>query len=114
DHFRQRVTLVANSVVSPDAGDHELDAAYDDAVARLEALARRGARAIDEPLVEPPDPSDPLPEVTSSMGSAGYGQAIGVAREHILAGDIFQVVLAQRFTFDLEAEPFDVYRVLRQ
>ena len=37
-----------------------------------------------------------------------------MAREHILAGDIFQVVLAQRFTFDLGAEPFDVYRVLRQ
>ena len=36
------------------------------------------------------------------------------AKEHILAGDIFQVVLAQRFDLDLDAEPFDVYRVLRQ
>jgi anthranilate synthase component 1 len=39
---------------------------------------------------------------------------VEVAREHILAGDIFQVVLAQRYDFDLDAEPFDVYRVLRQ
>ena len=36
------------------------------------------------------------------------------AREHIFAGDIFQVVLAQRFDLDLDAHPFDVYRVLRQ
>jgi anthranilate synthase component I len=37
-----------------------------------------------------------------------------VAKEYILAGDIFQVVLAQRFDLDLGADPFDVYRVLRQ
>ena len=114
DHFRQRVTLVANSVLAPGASDDEVDAAYDDAVRRLEALAARGARSIDEPLVAPPDPADPLPEVRSSMGSDGYGRAVEVAREHILAGDIFQVVVAQRFEFDLQAEPFDVYRVLRQ
>ena len=36
------------------------------------------------------------------------------AREHIFAGDIFQVVLSQRFDVELDAEPFDVYRVLRQ
>ena len=43
-----------------------------------------------------------------------YQQAVEVAKEHILAGDIFQVVLAQRFDLDLDADPFDVYRVLRQ
>ncbi len=37
-----------------------------------------------------------------------------VAKEHIRAGDIFQVVLAQRFDFDTVADPFDIYRVLRQ
>ncbi len=37
-----------------------------------------------------------------------------MAKEHILAGDIFQVVLAQRFDLDLDADPFDFYRVLRQ
>jgi anthranilate synthase component 1 len=114
DHWRQRVTLVANAFVAADAGDAAIDAAYDDACRRLDALAARGARSLSEPLVAPPDPADPLPEVRSSMGSDGYRAAIEVAREHILAGDIFQVVLAQRFAFELGAEPFDVYRVLRQ
>ena len=48
------------------------------------------------------------------MAGGAYGRAVEVAREHILAGDIFQVVLAQRFDFELGCDPFDVYRVLRQ
>ena len=48
------------------------------------------------------------------MGTDLFARAVEVAREHILAGDIFQVVLSQRYDFDLDADPFDVYRVLRQ
>ena len=43
-----------------------------------------------------------------------YHAAVEMAREYILAGDIFQVVLAQRFDLDGHYDPFDVYRVLRQ
>jgi anthranilate synthase component I len=39
---------------------------------------------------------------------------VEVAKEYILAGDIFQVVLSQRFELDLDADPFDLYRALRQ
>ncbi|MEY2459170.1 MAG: anthranilate synthase component, partial [Acidimicrobiaceae bacterium] len=114
DHYRQRVTLLANAYIPPTASPADLDAAYDDALRRLEQLAIDGARSLDEPLVDPPDPDDPLPEVRSSMGLSLYGAAVEVAREHILAGDIFQVVLSQRYDLDLDADPFDVYRVLRQ
>jgi len=114
DHWRQRVVLIANAWVHPGMTDADLDAQYDDAVRRLDTLAADGTRSIDEPVVEPPDPSDPLPEVTSTMGGGAYQRAVEVAKEHILAGDIFQVVLAQRFDFELDADPFDLYRVLRQ
>ena len=114
DHWRQRVVLIENVVVTDEATDGQLDALYDGAVARLDELAADGARPIDEPLVEPPAADDPLPDVRSTMGTDLYARAVDVAREHILAGDIFQVVLAQRYDFDLDAEPFDVYRVLRQ
>ena len=114
DHWRQRVTLIDNVLVEPDATVDDLDAAYEAAVARLEQLAEDGAHPLGEPLVDPPDPSDPLPEVTSTMGAEMYCAAVDVAKEHILAGDIFQVVLAQRFDLELNADPFDVYRVLRQ
>jgi anthranilate synthase component I len=114
DHFRQRVTLVANAIVPAEATDTQIDAAYDDAVARLERLADDGAAPLPEPLVEPPAVEGDLPEVTSSMGASAYRHAVEVAKEHILAGDIFQVVLSQRFGFPLDADPFDYYRVLRQ
>jgi len=55
-----------------------------------------------------------LPEVTSTMGGRRYQDAVEEAREYILAGDIFQVVLAQRFDVAETVDPFDVYRVLRQ
>jgi len=108
------VALIENVIVEPGLDDADLDARYDAAVGRLERLALDGARPLDEPLVEPPDPHDPLPEVRSTMGADRYRQAVEVAKEHILAGDVFQVVLSQRFDLDLDAEPFDVYRVLRQ
>ena len=114
DHWRQRVSLIDNVIVEPDRGPAELDQAYDDAVARIEQLAADGARPVSEPFLDPPEPDDPPPEVTSSMVGSAYQDAVGVAKEYILAGDIFQVVLAQRFDFELEADPFDLYRVLRQ
>ncbi len=114
DHFRQRVTLISNAFIPPGATDADLDQVYDEAVARLDQLALDGARPLDEPLVEPPRADDPLPETTSSMGAAAYQAAVTAAKEHILAGDIFQVVLSQRFDFPLDADPFDFYRVLRQ
>ncbi len=114
DHWNQHVTLIANTVVGAGADDAEIDAAYDDALRRLEELSADGAAPLDEPLVLPPDPDDPLPEVTSPSGPQAYRAAVEEAREHIFAGDIFQVVLSQRFDFDLGADPFDFYRVLRQ
>ncbi|WP_334144145.1 anthranilate synthase component I [Rhabdothermincola sp.] len=114
DHFRQRVTLIANAFIPAGATAADLDRIYDQAVAGVERLALDGATPLPEPVMEPPDLDGPLPEVRSSMGAERYRRAVEVAKEHILDGDIFQVVLSQRFDFDLDADPFDYYRVLRQ
>ena len=114
DHWRQRAVLVENVVIPPGTTGAELDDLYDAALVRLDEVMAAGARPLDEPVVEPPRADEPLPDVRSTLGSDMYGRAVEAAREHILAGDIFQVVLSQRFDFDLGAEPFDVYRVLRQ
>jgi anthranilate synthase component I len=47
------------------------------------------------------------------MSSEDYKKAVVRAKEHILAGDIFQVVLSQRFERRTFADPFEVYRALR-
>lgn len=114
DHFRQRVTLIENVLVSAEATADELDALYDDAVGRLGELAAEGAAPRSEPMVAPPPIEPTFPEWTGSMSADAFAAAVETAKEHILAGDIFQVVLSQRFSFPLEADPFDFYRVLRQ
>lgn len=49
----------------------------------------------------------------STMKSEEYKNAVLQAKEHILAGDIFQIVLSQRFERRTFADPFEVYRALR-
>lgn len=49
----------------------------------------------------------------STMTSEAYQKAVLQAKEHILAGDIFQIVLSQRFERRTFADPFEVYRALR-
>jgi anthranilate synthase component 1 len=114
DHWRQHAVLIANVLVPPGAGAAELDRRYADAVARLESLAADGALPVDEPMLTPPERDVDLPAVHSTVSERDFCLAVEIAKEHIRAGDIFQVVLSQRFDLDLDAEPFDVYRVLRQ
>ncbi|HWG74090.1 MAG TPA: chorismate-binding protein [Acidimicrobiales bacterium] len=112
DYWRQRVTLVDAVPVPPGATD--TDERYDGALRRLEELAADGARPIDEPIVDPPERADVPAEVIRRTPPALYAAAVDAAKDHIGAGDIFQVVLAQRFDLDLDADPFDMYRSLRQ
>ncbi|MBU6330209.1 MAG: anthranilate synthase component I [Acidobacteria bacterium] len=114
DHFRQRVTLIDNVLVPADADAATLDRLYEEAIERLDRLAADGARPLDEPMVDPPAPDPELPEVRGSVSPEQFARSVETAKEHILAGDIFQVVLSQRFSFELDADPFDFYRVLRQ
>jgi anthranilate synthase component I, non-proteobacterial lineages len=115
DHYRQRLFLIENIFLTEDMSAEELDDAYARAVDRIDALIAELARPLAyTPSPPPPDQLDELPPFTSSMGSAAYCRAVEVAREYIFAGDIFQVVLAQRFDLEGTYVPFDVYRVLRQ
>ncbi|GGL90832.1 anthranilate synthase component I [Nakamurella endophytica] len=109
DHHEGTVTLIANAV-NWDATDERVDAAYDDAVARLDAMAARLAR----PAPIPPAVFDrPAPQVRRRTSSAEYREVVETAKEHVRAGDAFQIVLSQRFDMDTAADPLEVYRVLR-
>jgi anthranilate synthase component 1 len=113
DHWRQRVYLI-ESVPVLGLDDAGLDVAYDAAADR----ARRAVEDLSRPLaytpVEPPRRDDVLPSAVSSMSDGAYQRAVEAAKEYIRAGDIFQVVLSQRYEIQLDADAFDMYRVLRQ
>ena len=111
DHWRQRVTLVENVLVPSDP--EALDGAYDDAVAALDLLAARCARAPTAQPMAPPERHDPAAPGARVTPAPRYEESVAEAKELIRAGDIFQVVLSQRFDVHLDADPFDVYRALR-
>ncbi|MBM9466833.1 anthranilate synthase component I [Nakamurella leprariae] len=109
DHHEGAVTLIANAV-NWDATDERVDAAYDDAVARLEAMTATLAEPHQVPAAVF---TARRPEVRNRTTSQDYQDAVRVAQEHIRAGDAFQVVVSQRFDVPTTADPLDIYRVLR-
>ncbi|WMV32072.1 hypothetical protein MTR67_025457 [Solanum verrucosum] len=94
-----------------------VEEAYNDGTTRLEALLSRV-----HDIVPPTLASGSIKLHTSHFGtslkksnmtSEDYQKAVLKAKEHILAGDIFQIVLSQRFERRTFADPFEVYRALR-
>ena len=106
--------MIANAIINPESKESEILEAYQEAQERLQSLMLDGAKPLSEPLLEPPNILAGSIDITSTMSESEYCEIVNKAKEYILAGDIFQVVLSQRFDFELEADPFDVYRVLRQ
>ena len=114
DHWRQRLYLVDNVVLDPGATPEAVQAGYRAAADRLATMvAELGRPLAYEPLAPPTGPAEG-PAVTSTLGPERFCANVEAAKARIVAGDIFQVVLSQRFDFALAVDPFDVYRVLRQ
>jgi anthranilate synthase component 1 len=103
DHTDGTVLLIANAVRG--AGG------YDDAVTRLDAMAADLTKAVP-PGVAVLETAE-APQVDSNLAPGVFEDGVERIREHIRAGDAFQVVLAQRFEMATDVEALDLYRVLR-
>jgi anthranilate synthase component 1 len=115
DHWRQRISLIVNVVVPPGASEEEIGRLYDQALGKLEQLGVDSCAALPQAPLRAPAASSRsvLAEARSTMSSEQYQQAVRVAKDYVEAGDIFQVVLSQRFDLEGEVDPFAVYRALR-
>jgi len=111
DHWDGSVLLIANAV-NYDATDERVAEAWADAVARLDAMERALAAPSPGTAVELAMPSDP-PAVRTRTAPAEYMAGVERAREHIRAGDAFQIVLSQRFDRPTSTSALDIYRMLR-
>jgi anthranilate synthase component 1 len=111
DNIAQKIKVLALAFVGDGT---DLPAAYDEAVARIDAVV---ARLSQERVATYRGGEIPAArhagEVRSNLFQADYEAAVRRAKEYIRAGDIIQVVLAQRFEVPLQAAPFNVYRCLR-
>jgi anthranilate synthase component 1 len=108
DHLRHRIHIITN--LFNDRGMQGLEAKYQDALLRIEQVERRLKIPISLPS---PSPRAEIPEPVSNLSEATYYANVEKAKLHIQAGDIFQVVLSQRFAMQISCDPFDVYRALR-
>jgi anthranilate synthase component 1 len=110
DHTDGSVLLIANAV-NHDDRPTGVDAAYADAVARLDAMTADLARPVDTGA----SAFTPVAAVdaVSPFGGEPYRAAVEVVKERIRAGEAFQVVPSQRFEAPCPASALDVYRVLR-
>ncbi|MCW2599029.1 MAG: anthranilate synthase component [Frankiales bacterium] len=107
DHSDGSVWLIANVVRDGSTGA----GSYEAAVARLDAMAAELAKP-GEPSVAVVD-MDAEPTVIRRTSPADYMAGVETVKEHIRAGDAFQVVLSQRFEIETDVDALDVYRVLR-
>ncbi|MCW3837747.1 anthranilate synthase component I family protein [Sphingomonas canadensis] len=98
-------------IVSPVWPGHDAERAIRQAEERIDAVAAKLATAA-LPAPARADPYDVSLEPVLAPGR--YAQMVREAKEFIAAGDIFQVVLAQRFTVPFALPPFELYRALRR
>ncbi len=110
DHMTGTVWLIANAI-NFDNSPERLDEAYADAVARLELMAADLSRS--RPAHVSTFDAHAEPDFRARTQPDDYMAGVQIAREHIRAGDAFQIVLSQRFDIDCAASALDVYRVLR-
>jgi anthranilate synthase component I len=108
DHIRHRIHIIAN--IFTDRGTQSLESKYSDAVLRIEQIEKRLHAPVSLPS---PVVRDSVPEAASNTTEAEYYAKVETAKGHIRAGDIFQVVLSQRFALKVSCDPFDIYRALR-
>ncbi|MEO8093817.1 MAG: anthranilate synthase component I [Pseudolysinimonas sp.] len=108
DHRNGTAILIASAL---NDGAEDADALWDRAQARLDVLQHGLAEPSETWLADVDLTVAPTP--IARLDPADYKAAIERSKQYIRDGDVFQVVISQRFDHELTAEPIDVYRVLR-
>jgi anthranilate synthase component 1 len=103
DHVKHQLLVVAHWNTR-ERGRQGYEAALERAAAQVQKLARQ------VPSAHPAKSGS----ARSNFAAGGYGKAVSRAKQYIAAGDIFQVVLSQRFSAAYAGDPFEVYRRLRR
>jgi anthranilate synthase component 1 len=107
DRVRHRILVIANAYLD---GAGSIEAAYDDAVARIKTVHAR----LNGPMMQLSlDPQAECTPAKANKTQAQYEQMVRDAKEYIKAGDIFQVVPSLRIQRRTTAHPFAIYRALR-
>ncbi|MEM1269488.1 MAG: anthranilate synthase component I [Bacteroidota bacterium] len=108
DHVKNQLVLMASVFVEPDT---DLSAGYRAALRRIERLEAELAAGIQQ---RPVPVTLGRTAMVSNIEKNAFMAAVERAKEYIYEGDIFQVVLSQRFETQFSGDRFNLYRALRQ
>lgn len=106
DHVQHRILLIANARIS---GDEDLKSLYQFACAKIEFLEGELDRALS---LKRTTGGEAL-KLVSNFSQEGYESIVRTAKDYIAAGDVYQIVLSQRFEAEVGVDAFTVYRALR-
>ena len=113
DHVNHQIKVVANAQI-----DGDIDAAYTDAVGKIDALVEKLTTVSEKIAIRNSSNYTKThqkspPDLQSNFTKPAYEDVVRRAKEYIAAGDIIQVVPSQRFSRAVSVDSFDVYRALR-
>ena len=106
DHVKHRILIIANTSVEEGC---DLGAQYEFALAKIRFAEEELGRSLSESDAD----GDAAVSFSSSTTRDAFEESVRKAKEYIAAGDIYQVVLSQRFEAEVTVDPFTVYRALR-
>ncbi|MCY3628872.1 MAG: anthranilate synthase component I [Rhodothermaceae bacterium] len=107
DRVKHQIVLIANVFITPDS---DLDDEYTQATERIRDLEHD----LQSPFCSPDPVKLGSEQLTSNFAREDFEAVVTEAKQRIYEGDIFQVVLSQRFSLPFEGDPFNLYRALRQ
>ncbi len=111
DHWDGSCLLIANVFTG---GGGDLDAAYDDALHRLEVMTADLCKSTEPTVARTGVPADlSIADFVSTTTPERFEATVEAAIEEIRAGECFQIVVSQRFERPTTAAALDIYRVLR-
>ena len=111
DHAESAVWLISNAI-NWDNQPERVEEAWKHAVDRIDQMHGE----LLQPVVAHPmavDPDAQAPQLRARWAAEDFQEAVRTAKQAIVDGEVFQVVLSQRADLDYAGDPFEVYRVLR-
>jgi len=106
DHVKQQIVLIRTVFVD---NDTDLKQVFDEAEAALDSMEEAAVRSIRTKGQFQLDAT----LLSSNIGEQHFHEMVNRSKEYIYEGDIFQVVLSQRFQVPFEGDRFTLYRALR-
>jgi anthranilate synthase component 1 len=110
DHQQQEITLIANAI-NWDGSNERIDEAFFGAIDRLDKM--ESDLNVEQNIYFSTIPERVEPIYIRNTTDDQYTSKVHLIKEEIKSGEAFQVVLSQRFSMPITADPFNLYRVLR-